>query len=378
MPVQGQHVRERSRGSRSRTSTGGPTLTIPNQTEQPGVDMSRPRRLYGPRPVSVQNSPYLNPNTSLQVVKPGSCPISPPISPHLGRPASPSPRDPLPDRIRHANSEDDSDVEMLVRDYNPSRESLMPRLPSKHPQSQAATSPQLPPIATEGLFANGRKSTTTSDPMVNAMPSPTLPDDQYLSLFLQANPDGNSELDLYLRAVAAQVAAFRQFGARLGPIPRSPLPRLQGLSDHQKRSAEAHDRCYTSASEDEISLASEGRPFWKRMDTNFIDEKRSRAGSIQRRVSASTTYTDAREDELETLEVLETDGPKPTVPTVRRRRSFLHRRSFAGDQSPSRFSTVQWPKARSRSAMGNVMDKEQVGQKVKTGKLFTVPTVSCV
>jgi hypothetical protein len=197
------------------------------------------------------------------------------------------------------------------------------------------------------------------------IPSPTLPDDRYLNIFMQANPDGNKELDTYLREVAAQVAAFRQFGKPLS-YPLS-SPKLEAAHTSQPNSANDRYCILPPPTEERFFTPLMGTPALTGMDQEThagreglwdrsIDHLRELSQPTKdRRTSASTGYTvyEDASDGIETLdnvkEDIENEHARPAK-HVRENSSSSNRRSVMGELFTSPNEKVP-PRKRSRSAL---------------------------
>lgn len=220
--------------------------------------------------------------------------------------------------------------------------------------------PVPPEIQRQAFFSEQRPLTVEIETDLGPMPSPGLPDDQYLDIFLKANPDGNPELDAYLRTTAFHVAAFRQFGT---PLPLGPMSARAPMGSFEAQQQEVlRDRfteqfqspVYSSAGESQVEVDQPQAFHPERPSPDSVD-----FANDARRVSGSTTdtvFADAVE-EIETLaDNTEIDvdlNAKP--PAVKKKKSFIRRRSqISGAESVG--SQDETPRKRSRSAFDRALE----------------------
>jgi hypothetical protein len=176
------------------------------------------RPVMGPRPLSLHGSPIKENKLA---------PVLPNI--YLGETVKieelegpNSPRSAPPLLAEFALGKENLDAAVQSRDFDaPESPTPVSRRTAKS-TGRRSDLPVLPEIKQEAFFAEQRPDNIQIETDHGPMLSPGLPDSQYLNIFLQANPDGNADLDAFLRAAAFHVAAFRQFGTPLPHIPTSP------------------------------------------------------------------------------------------------------------------------------------------------------------
>ena len=220
--------------------------------------------------------------------------------------------------------------------------------------------PILPEIQRQAFFIEQRPTSIQIDVDPVPMLSPGLPDDQYLNIFLKANPDENPELDSFLRTAAFHVAAFRQFGAPLPHWPSSSGVGRIGLEAQQQEVL--RDR---STEQFYSPILDSTEEYREEMDYHRnADPETPLADSVDfasdlRRVSASTADT-VFADAVEDVEVLEDEATTGTshldpAPVMKKKKSFIRRRSYmSGAESVD--NQDETPRKRSRSAFDRALD----------------------
>jgi hypothetical protein len=315
------------------------------------------RPVMGPRPLSLHGSPIKENKLA---------PVLPNI--YLGETVkieelegSNSPRSAPPLLAEFALGKENLDAAVQPRDFDaPESPTPVSRRTAKS-TGRRSDLPVLPEIKQEAFFAEQRPDNIQIETDHGPMLSPGLPDSQYLNIFLQANPDGNADLDAFLRAAAFHVAAFRQFGTPLPHIPTSPgVP----IVDFQTQQQEVLRDRSTERYQDSV---------FESTDDSHNDSDDIRAGSYKdkplpervecanevRRASASTAdtvFVDAVE-EMETLAEENQNAKKDAeeAPVVKKKRSFIRRKSYAsGNESVD--SHDETPRKRSKSAFDRALD----------------------